>query len=414
MAGLSVDIIAAQIGFTGEDRDRVRALAEVAIPAIPGMVARLFSRLTLNPATVELLQSRNMQRERLGTILRIWLEELFTGELDEAYWARRSAIGQTHVREGLPQEYMLIGFEILWQGLQEEVARAGVPDADARLRSLHKLLSLEATVMLESYREAYTSAVREEERSMAEEKLTRSEHLAQLGQLAASLAHEIKNPLAGISGAIQVIRDGMEPENPHRGVIREILFQINRLDAAVKDLLVYARPTPPELRPTDLAALVRRTLKMLRTSPALKPVEVSVVADSPVPLISADARQIEQLVMNLLINAAHASQDDAEIRVELTGGQNWVQMAIVDHGEGMDEAVRARAFEPFFTTKARGTGLGLPICRKIVEAHRGTIELESARGRGTCVTVEFPVSPLQHGEERDTRWPQPGEMRGEE
>ena len=105
---------------------------------------------------------------------------------------------------------------------------------------------LDLAVMLESYQESYAEQVRRSERSAVEEKLTRAEHLAEIGQLAASLAHEIKNPLAGISGAIQVFRDTMPHNNPHRPILTEILGQINRLDATVKDLLLYARPLPPK------------------------------------------------------------------------------------------------------------------------------------------------------------------------
>jgi signal transduction histidine kinase len=241
--------------------------------------------------------------------------------------------------------------------------------------------------------------VRTEERNMAEEKLTRAEHLAEIGQLAASLAHEIKNPLAGISGAIQVIRDAMAPDDPQRGIIREILGQIDRLDAAVRDLLIYSRPRPPALVPCDLSAILMRVVSFMRDAPALRRVRVRCITAPDLPRVAADEGQITQLIINLLDNAAHASEEKGAVELRLESDGAEVSLRVRDRGQGMEPAVRDRVFEPFYTTKARGTGLGLPICRKIVEAHGGRIELDSQPGAGTEVTVRLParVNPGREG-----------------
>ncbi len=379
-----------RVGFTREDAEYIHALWEVVGPAANSLTDRFHEWLLRDPASREIFTGGEPQIQAQRRAFLGWLEDLFNGAYDFEYFQRRIDIGRTHVRVGLPQHQMFTAMEVFWQDVQRVVRASGTADTEPKLEALHRLVSLETAVMLESYKNYYSAAVREEERTVAEEKLTRSEHLAQLGQLAASLAHEIKNPLAGISGAIQVMRDQMEGDDPRQSVMREILGQINRLDATVKDLLVYARPRPPEFRPCDLVTTTQRVFKLIREAPALRNIVVRVNAEAQVPPVPVDVRQIEQLVMNLLLNAAHACKNRGSIDVNVSSADRKVIVEIVDTGVGMIPEVRNRAFEPFFTTKAKGTGLGLPICRKIVEAHGGTITLKSEAGQGTTVTVELP------------------------
>jgi signal transduction histidine kinase len=130
----------------------------------------------------------------------------------------------------------------------------------------------------------------------------------------------------------------------------------------------------------------------MNESSAFQRVRIEMESPSDLPPVSGDDRQIEQLVMNLLLNAVQASEDGEVVKVTLASIGEIVRMAIVDRGKGMEKDEARRAFEPFFTTKAKGTGLGLPICRKIVEAHGGTITLKSERGKGTRVFVDLPSS----------------------
>jgi two-component system, NtrC family, sensor histidine kinase HydH len=397
-----------RIGFTEADVSNLQALASVVEPVREAITDAFYRWLFADPRAKLVFTGGQPQIDRQRQVFSNWLAELFKGPYDELYYRNRLAIGQAHVRVGLPQHYMFTAMEAIWEELRSRIQAAhaeatphlppvGAPGAsaqisgtDAKLISLHKLLTLEMAVMLESYKDSYTSQIRQEERTVAEEKLTRSEHLAQLGQLAASLAHEIKNPLAGISGAIQVIRDGMRTDDPHRAVIREILGQINRLDAAVKDLLVYARPRPPELSPVDIGSIVSRVLKVMRDAPIFRRVHINLESNGQVHYIAADSLQIEQLVMNLVVNAAQACREGDRLTIQLSDPGQKVRMVIADTGCGMEESIAARAFEPFFTTKAKGTGLGLSICKKIVDAHQGTIALRTVPDVGTEVTIEFP------------------------
>jgi two-component system sensor histidine kinase HydH len=378
------------IGFGPADEANVGLLAGHVRPHLARVVERFYEELLKNPNAQAVFTGGEGQMARQRERLLNWLEEIFGGPYDDAYLRKRLQIGSTHVRVGLPQQFMLLGMELIWQELFAVIREADVPGAVEKLASLHKLLTLDLAVMLDSYKETYSEQVRSLERSAVEERLTRAEHLAEIGQLAASLAHEIKNPLAGISGAIQVIRGDLGPNDRHQPIITEILAQIHRLDAAVKDLLLYARPAIPRTAEFPLTEVVRGVVTILGEEPVLQKrrIEFDLVRTDSV--VRADRGQMEQVLINLLLNAAHASRDGDLIRVEVRPAGEWVSLIIVDRGEGMNEEVLQRAFEPFFTTKARGTGLGLPICRKIVEANSGVIWLESRPGLGTTAHVQLP------------------------
>lgn len=381
------------IGFSDADAANIASLACYVRPFIPQIAEHFYDVLLRSPSARAVFTGGEAQLTRQRQLLVTWLTELFDGSFESEYYERRLRIGTAHVRVGLPQQFMCLGMEIIWQAIRRLVREAKPRDTDEKLDSFHKLLTLDLSTILETYKEAYSEKIRIDERSAVEERLTRAEHLAEIGQLAASLAHEIKNPLAGISGAIQVLRDGLAPGDPRQSIILEILGQIHRLDAAVKDLLLYARPTPPRAADVSMADTIRRVLNILAEEPALQHVEVEFDHNAKDIHIHADRGQIEQVLINLLINAAHASHDGGAIRVNVTHLSDRIRLIVADSGRGMSPEVKSRAFEPFFTTKAKGTGLGLPICRRIVETHGGQVTLESAIGRGTTVVVDFPRSP---------------------
>lgn len=384
----SFDELKSYVSFEERDAANVVALAPLARPLIPGVVSRFYEVLLRHPAARAVFSGGLAQVERLKQFLRIWLQELFAGCYDDSYYQSRFRIGRTHVRVGLPQKFMPLAMEVIGMELSRRLTETGEADIARRLISLHKLLTLDLTIMLDSYHESYTEQVREAERRAIEVQMARTQHLAEIGQLAASLAHEVKNPLAGISGAIQIIGESLTADSPYKSVIHAILGQISRLDATVKDLLLFARPTPLVRQQVKLGELVRRTVGLLREEPALRDVNVRFLG--PDTSLHADEGQLEQLLMNLVLNAAHASPDGSTIDIEVDDRGPRLVLVIRDHGAGMPPAVRERALEPFFTTKAKGTGLGLAICRRIVESHEGTICIRSEPGEGTSVTVDLP------------------------
>ena len=379
------------VGFSPIDAANVSALRDCVAPFISEVTEKFYEALLKNPTARAIFTGGDRQIAHQRQVLAVWLSEVFGGNYGHEYYEKRFQIGLTHLQVGLPQQYMCMGIQLIWQELDRVIRRERVPQQDKKLVSLHKLLMVDLAVMLDSYTASYVEQTRKSEHHMVEERLTQAEHLAEIGKLAASLAHEIKNPLAGISGAIQVIRDAMHPDDPKRSIIGEIISQIHRLDAAVRDLLLYARPTMPAKAEMSLTDAVRRVLMILAQEPAFRHVAVYFDPQERNSSICADRSQIEQLLLNLLINAAHASEGFGQVRVGIESLPDRVRLSVIDTGIGMTPEMQQRAFEPFYTTKTRGTGLGLSICKRVVETHGGTIELKSVPGHGTTVCVDLPA-----------------------
>jgi two-component system sensor kinase FixL len=237
-------------------------------------------------------------------------------------------------------------------------------------------------------RRFYTGILRDlTELKRMQEEVVRTQRLAAIGEMSAAVAHEIKNPLAAMSGALQVLRD-RAPEGESRRVMAEVLVQIARLDATVRKLGMLAKPWTPKKEACELADVADRVARAARTSPELTGVLVEVRPWGPAAA-SVDAGLVEQVLWNLILNAAQA-MGRGIIRIDLHDRPRAVHVAVTDTGPGMAPEVRANLFKPFFTTKTAGSGLGLSICRSIMEAHGGRIDFRSEPGRGTTALLEFP------------------------
>jgi signal transduction histidine kinase len=378
------------VGFSQADADALRDLAGPISPFLGPITDQFYENLRRDPRTSAILESGEQQLESLRGTLLTWLEELFCGRYDEAFFERCCNIGRTHVRVNLPPPYMFTAMNLIRLALVERINQLDIPDPHRKIAALHKILDLELAIMNETYREDLIEHMKEIERAQYRQQLSESEHLATVGQLAASLAHEIKNPLAGISGAIQVLGAGLDADHPHKEIITEVLHQIDRLDMAVKDLLIYARPKPPERKRIDLSNTLNRTLILLQEEPVFRNVHVVCEGLEESHVVEADEAQIQQVFTNLMLNAAHACKQGGHVRCTIEHANSSIRVTTEDDGAGMEQSVLARVFEPFYTTKARGTGLGLPICKRIVEAHDGRIDIRSTPGEGTFVTFDIP------------------------
>jgi PAS domain S-box-containing protein len=226
-----------------------------------------------------------------------------------------------------------------------------------------------------------------------ERQLADAEHLATLGELSAGLAHEIKNPLAGIKGAIDVIRDSLPTSDMHREILGDVLHEVNRIDKIVKDLLNYAKPKPPCLSDIYLDDLIHRMVAMARQSGKNDSLNIRVERLSPVPAFTGDEIQLEQVVVNLLLNAQNAMQSGGNIAVRFgfEKDESQIRIEVEDDGPGIPDEIRKKIFQPFFTTRTDGTGLGLAICLKNVQYHGGSIDVRSQLGRGTTFAVTLPL-----------------------
>jgi PAS domain S-box-containing protein len=238
---------------------------------------------------------------------------------------------------------------------------------------------------------AVTIAFDVTDRQRLEQQLIRAERLAAIGELAASLAHEVRNPLAGIIGAIQIMRSQMPTEDSRREVLEEVLHQMGRLDSTMRDLLIYSRPKPLEPRRCRIEQVVDRVLTVVAAEPGFRRMQIIKNYSDEMPEIELDPDQMEQVCMNIVLNGAQAMESGGRITIASHADNSQVVLSFTDDGAGMSPFQIRRAFEPFFTTKSRGTGLGLCICKRIVEAHGGSIRLDSRPGEGTCVTISLPT-----------------------
>jgi two-component system sensor kinase FixL len=226
-------------------------------------------------------------------------------------------------------------------------------------------------------------------RVRVEEQLREQAALAKLGEMAAVIAHEVKNPLAGIRGAMQVMGRRMAAGSMEQELTGEIVTRIDSLDAMMKDMLLFARPPQPKRVPIDVAPLVAVTANLLREDAAMRDVDVRV--DGSAPLVSGDAEMLKMVFQNLLVNAVHAMNGRGTIRVEIASVDGACRIIVADTGPGIPPDVRAKIFTPFFTTKSRGTGLGLPTAKRFVEAHDGQISIDCPPQGGTAVHVVLPL-----------------------
>jgi signal transduction histidine kinase len=223
-----------------------------------------------------------------------------------------------------------------------------------------------------------------------EEQLRDQATMARLGEMAAVVAHEVKNPLAGIRGAIQVIGGRLPADSVDAAVMKDIIARIDALNVLMKDLLLFARP--PQLHPAsvDLSAIVLDTVRLSAQDPALKNVKLH--AEGSAPPIAVDPELLKIVLINLVVNAAQAMHGEGAIRIAIAAADDRCRIVVTDAGPGMPPDVLAQVFTPFYTTKARGTGLGLPTAKRIVEAHAGTLAIECPPGGGTVVTIDLPAA----------------------
>jgi two-component system sensor histidine kinase PilS (NtrC family) len=229
-----------------------------------------------------------------------------------------------------------------------------------------------------------------------EDVFTRNERLAAVGRLAAGIAHEIRNPLAAISGSIELLSGSAGADRESTELMGIVLREVTRLNALITELLEFARPRRPDPQRLDVGAALQEMLRVFENDKRLQGARVELSAPSPV-WVDADADQLRQLVWNLLRNAAEATPSGEPISVEvaLENGaktEKWARITVRDRGPGISMENRMRLFEPFFSTKEGGTGLGLATVHRIVEEHKGQIEVDVPQGGGTKFTVRLPLS----------------------
>jgi len=232
-----------------------------------------------------------------------------------------------------------------------------------------------------------------ERREALQRELARSERLSSLGQMAAGLAHEIRNPLGSIQGVAELLGDDAPAGSKKRELFDVLRKESKRLNAVVDDFLNFARPRPLALAPVDMAALVERSVAQMQIDANVRSIKIDTKLAPDLPRVKADAEQMHQVFLNLLLNAIAASSDHGRIEVSGVRDSKGIAITVQDWGQGISKDTLSRVFDPFFTTRETGTGLGLSISHTIVTDHGGSIDIDSAPGHGCAVCVTLPVAP---------------------
>lgn len=221
--------------------------------------------------------------------------------------------------------------------------------------------------------------------------LERAERMASVGELAASIAHEIRNPVAGIASAVQVLSAELPPGDEREAIFEEMLRQTARVNRAVTDLLSYARPSMPELVPGTIEDPIKRALTLLEAQRNAAKVDLALDLWQGLPNVLLDTQQMQQVLVNLIMNSLQAMSGGGRLTVRTGEIGDQVYVEVSDTGPGIPREVLHDIFKPFFTTKHQGTGLGLSICRSIVESHNGVLRVASEPGEGATFRIILPV-----------------------
>jgi two-component system, NtrC family, sensor histidine kinase PilS len=242
-----------------------------------------------------------------------------------------------------------------------------------------------------------------------EEEVKRVDKMAAVGLLAAGMAHEIRNPLASLSGSIQILKSELTLDDPQKHLMEITLRESERLNALITDFLLFAQPPQTRKVPCPIRRILEETIDLFTHSPSFNDgIHIQRLSAREEIHAAVDPDQMKQVFWNLLINAAQSMSDGGEIHVRMgrgndcgvtdlplssqLRGKEWAKISIVDSGNGMAQEEKEKIFEPFFTTKENGTGLGLSIVHKIIENHNGLIKVESEVGRGSTFTIYLPTN----------------------
>jgi len=281
------------------------------------------------------------------------------------------------------------------------ITRRPISDEDV---AILELLGLQAAHAIERARltdelarQVASLAAATRELRLNQERLVRNERLTAIGEMAAHVAHEIRNPLVAIGGFARSLLEkdpGHEPAT--RDALAIIVDEVRRLESIVRDVLEFSRPTAPKIGRVDARKLAEEAVELLHAELDQAGIAVTIHEIPGSPRAAADRDQVFQAVVNVLRNCLHAMPRGGPVSIRVRPYQHGVEVAVADSGTGMSQEVQAHALEPFYTTKHDGSGLGLTIASQIVRDHNGEIRIESTEGEGTTIAMRFPAALEEH------------------
>lgn len=366
------------MGFDEQDEQQLFGMFELISPHFDAIVDSFYEALWLNPRT-RMVFSGPEQVERLRLTLLGWLEHIFTGPFDEQYFKQRLRIGKVHVDVGLLPHFMFGAMNVIRCHILDLILmqQLEVGRVQLQVRAVERLLDMELTIMVQSYWDV-----------MMELKLQMPTALA------TGLAHEIRNPLNSLNLNITLMERRLQKIACDTSSVDPILevmrSEIRRIKGLTSEIMDFAKPVSVTMGWYDASVLIR-DIKTIH-EPTLEASHITFVTHcSEDARIWCDIDRMTQILVNLMTNSIEAMGDrEGTITLSVINEREGTRVLFEDDGEGMEPGMRYKIFDLFFTTKAAGTGLGLPIVSKIVDAHDGAIDVLSHKGRGTTFTIFLP------------------------
>ncbi len=373
------------VGFSVADSARLSEFLPTAQPHFERIAEHFYERILAHPQAHDAITGGEAQIERLKRTLVEWMRSGLAGPHDQEFCQRRARIGHIHVRIGLPQRYMITAMNVMRLDFRQIIEQALANDSLTQVQeqalndSLDRLLDLELAIMLETYK------------LEAEDRLRRRERLATIGQLAASIGHDLRNPLSVMESSLYILR--RQAKNDERALkhVERIGQQIDECDSIITHLLEMARNQPPRRAQVDLASLVEDALLAARV-PERVQIEREGLADLTLWI---DGPLVKQALVNLFVNSVQAQlgSPNSWLRVRADLDDGYAIVTVEDAGPGFEAITLPVMFEPLVTTKTSGTGLGLSLVKSIVERHGGHVSAGNRGEGGAVVKLHLPNSP---------------------
>ncbi|HEY2121074.1 MAG TPA: ATP-binding protein [Candidatus Acidoferrum sp.] len=326
-------------------------------------------------------------------------------EIQNAQWILVSVVAIAILLSFVLLSVLLVLVEQPLQELMDTISRVRAGDLTARVAFAKReddigALGRQFNEMIETLDRNHIEIEELHRREML-----RAEHLASLGELAAGLAHEIRNPLAGIAGVVDVMSKELPADSPSRAVMGDVQDEVLHIQNILNDLLSYSRPRPPNFHPADINTTVEQAVQLARQQVLTKSIQVLYDPVPSLPKVLHDPALIQQVILNLLLNGIQAITGEGKVEVQSLIEPDYVVLQVTDTGRGISADALTKIFKPFFTTRSEGTGLGLSLANGIVQSHGGRIEVSSTAQKGTRFKVWLPIAgPEKNKRNSGAKW----------
>jgi signal transduction histidine kinase len=364
------------MGFEQTHADTLQTLRPTVEPHFEDIVANFYDELWQHDHTKNIFDGPE-QIDRLESSLHDWLEDIFTGPYDNEYFQHRKHVGLVHYKIGLKPEFMFGAMNLIRSDLIEILREESIePPLSKAIKSVETILDLDLTVILQSYWDR-----------------TMEKKLESASSLAAGLAHEILNPLNSIGLNLTLLERRLESDldssTDYTKMLDSVRSELQRVSSLAQEIKDFSKPMDISPRWHDAKQIMSELQQVHGATLEASDIELAMdISDDSA--IYCDIDRLKQVFVNLLKNSIEAIEPPGTVQLKIENKDAGTSILIEDDGEGMDPSTQYQIFDLFFTTKASGTGIGLPVVKKIIDAHDGSISVTSNRGQGTRFTISLP------------------------